>query len=75
MATYEDVHSDHYLTIKKAEWVADPFVPEFYLSIQNNIGPDFGGGINFIVCEQGLRILTMSSKLNNPLIPIFCVMF
>ena len=31
------------------------FAPKFYSLIQNNIGPNFGDGLNFITCEHYLK--------------------
>ena len=38
------------------EWVMDPFALKFYSPIQNNIGPNFGDGLDFVTCEQTLTV-------------------
>ena len=32
--------------------LADPFAPEFYSPIQNNISSNFGDALNFVICEH-----------------------
>ena len=32
-----------------------PFALKFFSPIQNNIGQNFGDGLNFVTCEQDLR--------------------
>ena len=58
MAIYEGVHMQQFqaLTVKLAEWIVDLFVPKFYSPIQNNIGLNFGDGLDFVRCEKGLRV-------------------
>ena len=30
--------------------MTDPFVNKFYSPLQNNMGPNFGDGLNFVTC-------------------------
>ena len=48
----------------------DPFAPKFYSSIQNNIGQNFGEGLNFTTCEHSLSGLVQRSIVP----PLFCVL-
>ena len=34
----------------------DSFAPKFYSPIQNNIGPNFADGLNFVWCEHSLTV-------------------
>ena len=38
--------------------VIDPFALKFYFAIQNNIGANFGDGLNSVTCEFSLTATT-----------------
>ena len=48
--------------IYQVEWVVYPFATKFCSPIRSNIGPNFGGGLNFVTCEQSFKLL---SRLQN----------
>ena len=41
-------------SVHLSDWM-DPFALKFYCTIQNNIGQNFGDGLNFVTCKQGLK--------------------
>ena len=41
--------------VYRTERVIDPFVLKFISPIQNNIGPNFCDGLNFVTCEQAFK--------------------
>ena len=43
--------------------MTDLFAPNFYSLIQNNIGPNIGDGLNFVMFEQTLKFGQL--KLSN----------
>ena len=45
-----------------SEWVVDPFAPKFCPLIQNNIGPTFGNGLNFVTRKHSFRVLHRGEK-------------
>ena len=48
--------------IYQVEWVVYRIATKFCSPIQNNIGPNFGDGLNFVTCEQSFKLL---SRLQN----------
>ena len=41
------------MSIYQAKWVTELSAPKFYSLVQNNIGPNVDGGLNFVAtCEQ-----------------------
>ena len=51
-------------SIYQAEWVVDQFAPKFYSPIQNNIGPNFGDGLNSVTCDH----LKKDGKFNDSIV-------
>ena len=43
--------------------MTDLFAPKFYSSIQNNIGPNFGQGLNFVTRDHSFNIVEHLLKL------------
>ena len=53
--------------VKLNKWKMDPFVPKLYPLIQNNIGSNFGDGLNFVTCEHSFSLVVIpfvKSRLN-----------
>ena len=41
----------------------EPIQPKIHVSIQNNFGPNFGDGVNFVTCEQTLALIDVRTYL------------
>ena len=45
-----------FLSVYQAKWMMDPFPLKFYyILIHYNIGENIDNGLNFVMCEQGLK--------------------